>query len=437
MASLGGLAITAFPAFREMSFFAGVGVLAALAVSLGVLPDLLGGRTARLPARSAAAARSLAALLARLETLPRPLLVLPLALAGAALPLLGSLHWQDDMSRLTSFDPGLVQEEQRVRERVAGLEADHFVIGLAAGPAEAVALSDRIHARLAAGVLAGELAGLRSLHALLWSEDLQRRNWQALHADPELAARLDAAFAAEGFRPGAFEPFRESLAGAPPAPLRLADLETSPLSDLISPFVIPVGEKLAVVTYLQGLEAPEALAARLADLPDVHLMDQRSFVNDVYREFRQTTLRQMLLGAGLVVLLLALRYRAWRPVLASFLPSLGVVALVLGGLALFDVPLTLLHVLALILVTGMGVDYGIFLVDSTRGGGAVGATMLSLLLSCLTTAFVFGTLALSEQPALRAIGVTTGLGILLSYLLAPVALAASGLRGRVAEREAS
>ncbi len=56
--------------------------------------------------------------------------------------------------------------------------------------------------------------------------------------------------------------------------------------------------------------------------------------------------------------------------------------------------------------------------------------MLSLLMSCLTTAFVFGTLALSTQPALRAIGLTTGVGILLSFALAPITLVALGVRAR-------
>ncbi len=45
--------------------------------------------------------------------------------------------------------------------------------------------------------------------------------------------------------------------------------------------------------------------------------------------------------------------------------------------------------------------------------------MLSLLLSCLTTVFVFGALAISEHPALRAIGITTGFGVLLAFLFAP------------------
>jgi len=109
-------------------------------------------------------------------------------------------------------------------------------------------------------------------------------------------------------------------------------------------------------------------------------------------------------------------------------------AALLGAiLALAGVRANLIHAMSLIMVMGMGVDYGIFLVDSTAHRETLGVTMLSLLMSCLTTAFVFGTLAISSQPALRAIGVTTGLGILLCYLLAPMTLAAMGV-GRTKER---
>ena len=91
---------------------------------------------------------------------------------------------------------------------------------------------------------------------------------------------------------------------------------------------------------------------------------------------------------------------------ASFLPSLLVAIFLLAGFALTGTRANLLHVMALIMVLGMGVDYGIFLVDTAGRRQEVGATMLSLLLSCLTTALVFGTLALSSQPALRAIGIS-------------------------------
>jgi predicted exporter len=160
----------------------------------------------------------------------------------------------------------------------------------------------------------------------------------------------------------------------------------------------------------------------------VHLLDRRTLISDIYREFRRTSLRQILFGGGLVLLLLALRYRAVRPVVAAFAPSVLVAFFVLAVLAATRAPTNLLHVMSLVMVMGIGVDYGIFCVDSARSRRDFGATLLSLLLSCLTTAFVFGSLAFSSQPSLRAIGVTTGVGVLLSFLLAPATLALSGLR---------
>jgi predicted exporter len=259
---------------------------------------------------------------------------------------------------------------------------------------------------------------------------LQRRNLSWFAAQPDLAARVDAAFAAEGFRPGSFGAFERALATPGPAPLTLADVQASPLGELVRPYSFPLGERVAVVSYLQALRDPKAVRAAVASRDDVYVLDQRTFISDIYAEFRASTLRQLGVGALLVLALLALRYRAWRPTLAAFLPSALVALLVLAGFALTGVRTNLMHVMSLVMVMGMGVDYGVFLVDSARARGDVGATMLSLLMSCLTTALVFGTLALSSQPALRAIGLTTGIGILLSYALAPITLAALGLGAR-------
>jgi predicted exporter len=432
IASFGGLAITAFPAFREMSLFAAVGIGAALLASLKLLPALIPFVPA-LPGRSAVAAAWLGRRLAELERAPRALLLAPILLLPASAISLAKLEWIDDMSELTSFPNALIEEGRRVRERVSSPDSSRFVIGVAKDAASAVALNDRIAAQIARAIDAGELDGSRSLHSLLWSEALQHRNWEMLAADPTLYDRLDAAFAAEGFRPGAFQKFHEALAAPAPPPLTLAELGASPLADFLAPFVIPLGDEIAVITYLRGLQAPQALRDRLEALDGVHLLDQGSFVDEIYREFRVATLEQIGVGGILVVLPLALRYRRWRPVVAAFLPSLIVAAVLLSILALLGVRANLIHAMSLIMVMGMGVDYGIFLVDSAADRQTLGATMLSLLMSCLTTAFVFGTLAISPQPALRAIGVTTGLGIVLCYLLAPVTLAAMGLR-RTAER---
>ena len=164
----------------------------------------------------------------------------------------------------------------------------------------------------------------------------------------------------------------------------------------------------------------------LDGLPDVHWFEQRVFLNEIYRSFRDQTVRQTAYGSLLVLPILMLRYRGLRRALAAFLPSILSGVVVASLFAAFGQPINLLHVVSLLIVMGMGVDFGIYLVDSVESHRALGATLISILLCCLSTIFAFGTLALSSHPALRAIGLTSGLGIALSFLFAPVTLLLTG-----------
>lgn len=425
MASFAGLGLTSFPGFREIGFFAVTGVGAALVVTLVVLPGLLGGarRPGEVPRLAAGAAAALGRAVRGLAARRRALALVPLAcllVMAAGLP---RLRFVDDLSRLMAVDPALRAEETRVRERVARVDDGRVVVALGRDADEAVARNDAVAARLADARQRGELGDFRSLHALLWSASLQERNRAALDAVPDLGARVEAAFVAEGFRPGALAPFRAALAAPPAPPLDAATLRASPLAPLVSSLLLDLADAgVAAVTYLRDAPSGEALAASLAGLAHVYVFDQRSFLNEIYREFRATTLRQIGVGCVLVVLVLAARYRRLRPTLAAFLPSVLVAGVLLALFGALGIETNLLHVTSLIMVMGMGVDYGIFMVDSAGDPEHLDATLLSLLISCLTTIFVFGTLALSEHAALRAIGTTAGLGIALSLLLAPVTL---------------
>jgi len=424
MASFVGLALTSFPGFREIGFFATIGIGVALWVTLYVLPAFLSGTAPgrRAPPLAERTATAFGAGIRALAARPRWLATAPLACLAAIAIFVPQLRFDDDLTNLMSLDPALRAEEERVRERVAREESGRVIFALGADAEEAIARNDAVAARLEAARHAGRIGDFRSLHALLWSRELQQRNLRALRAIPDLAERVETAFAAEGFRPEALAPFRAALAEPPPLPLDAAALRSSPLRDLVAPLLLDLGDRTAAVTYLRGATDPASLDAALAGLEHVHVFDQHTFMNAIYREFRITTVQQVGVGSGLVVLVLGLYYRRWRPALAAFLPSLLVAGSVLAVFSAAGTPMNLLHVTSLVMVMGMGVDYGIFIVDSAADRKHLDGTLLSLFLSCLTTVFVFGTLAISEHAALRAMGVTTGVGVLLSFLLAPVTL---------------
>ena len=131
-----------------------------------------------------------------------------------------------------------------------------------------------------------------------------------------------------------------------------------------------------------------------------------------------------LVAAGLLAVfaLLWLRYRSLRRALAAWLPALLAAGATLGGLSLAGVELGLLHILGLLIVLGLGVDYAIFLVESLSEQRGVEAAMLSISLATASTCLGFGLLAFSAFPALRALGSTIGVGVLACLVLAPTAL---------------
>jgi predicted exporter len=126
-----------------------------------------------------------------------------------------------------------------------------------------------------------------------------------------------------------------------------------------------------------------------------------------------------LLFAGYAVIFLALYWRfrgsAWR----ALLPTAVASGLALATVGFLGEPLTLFHVLALWLLLGMGVDYGIFLLEHPADGGEA---WLAVGLGAVSTLLSFGLLAVSTTPAIHAFGVTLGVGVTLVWLLSPLSL---------------
>jgi predicted exporter len=81
------------------------------------------------------------------------------------------------------------------------------------------------------------------------------------------------------------------------------------------------------------------------------------------------------------------------------------------------VPLTLFHILALLLVASLGVDYSLFFTGYSRLDDGVVSEFRSVGVCCATSAIVFATLAFSSIPVLSAIGATVATGAVLSFLL--------------------
>ena len=79
-----------------------------------------------------------------------------------------------------------------------------------------------------------------------------------------------------------------------------------------------------------------------------------------------------------------------------------------------------LVLISLLLVVGLGLDYALFFNRLPDNENEWETTFRSLWVCGITTILVFGILMFSQIPPLKAIGVTVGMGALMSIIFAAV-----------------
>ncbi len=409
---------------QEVACFAVAGILTAFVATILLLPSLMPDESVEVAAREALVVRVgrgfewLRAKRGGLSLAP----IVALLFVAAVLP---KTEWNSDLASMNHMDADLMAEDERVRAKVARFEQMRFVVALGGDDAEALDTNDAVAARLRAAVAAGELAAQRSLAPLLPGPRLQRTIAESALADPTLPLRLRRIFGEEGFAEGAFDPFLKSLGERLPAVLSFDELLASPVGSLIRTFHVTLGDRVGIITYLNGVEDADAIEARLADLPGAVFLRQSDLFNSAQLEYQQSTIR--LLGWGLlaVLCLLGIRYRDLRRTLVTFLPSVIAAGVTVSVLTLLGRGLDLISLTALLFVVSMGVDYSVFLVDAFDEPNPKGiqAALTGALLACASTVVAFGLLAMSDHPVLSNLGLTATVGIATSLFLAPTTLA--------------
>ena len=419
VAGFGGLAWSDFPGIRELGVFAMVGILGALLATRAILPSLIPATPSPNSVRRRAAmslARGLEGL--RLHRVGLRIgFAVALVLVCAVLPF---VTWNDDVFSLNiPIDKTWAEEDHEVRQWLSQMDMGRFVVAIGDDDEQGIERNDAVYDRIVAARDRGLLEDFRSLHVFLPSVQAQERNFADLRDTPDLATRYLDTLEAVGFRRDAFRGFEETLQSEPPAALRFSDFTGTPLADLVGPFRVELEDRVAFLTFLKGVGDGEAIKEAIAGLPGVYYFDQQSFIGELYGRYRARVMLLVASGLVAVALLLFVRFRSLRDTIATLAPAVAAAATTLAILCLTGSSINLLHLLGLLLVLSIGVDYAIFLVSTHRSGEGQEATLLSLCIACASTCVSFGMLSLSDFPALHALGVTTGLGTLLSLLFAP------------------
>ncbi len=195
----------------------------------------------------------------------------------------------------------------------------------------------------------------------------------------------------------------------PAKPVTPEQLREAGPGELLDSLVVELPNRTLVMTLVPDTAA---LAASFHDDGPVgcNFVSQsqtgRAIGEAISRDFKRFVSFSLLA----IVLLVSVLFRDWKRILASLIPVVTGLLAMFGLMAMLGMSLNLFNVVAAILIIGLGVDYGIFMVHR-MAAGADHATVLAVMVSGLTTLAGFGALLLGRHPSLRSIGTSVSIGI--------------------------
>ncbi|MGH8530469.1 MAG: MMPL family transporter [Nevskiales bacterium] len=410
------LVLADFGGLAQLGLFTVVGLVTAAVCTRWLLLPLLAAPRLD-PARGFAAAAQ-----ARLDRLPVtqvPALIL-LGLSLTVLVISRQPLWDDELSGLTPVPKPLQELDESLRHALGAPDLRYLAVLRAADAETALRRSE-----LLIGVLeplrADKLLGGYDLAArYLPSIVTQQARQQNLPTPGELQTALRQAQTGLPFQNDLFAPFLQEVQAARGlAPLTPAAIADTPLALRVTPLLYQHEAAWLALVTLQDVSAPAELAQALAaaGFDDLRLLDLKGESEQMVGRFRESALWRIAFAVAATLLVMFWGLPLAR-ILPTVLPYSAAVLSVMAAFHLLGLRLNLFHLVSLMLVAGVAMDYALFLGAAEDDPAERARSLHAVALCLLSTLSVFGILGLSQIPVLRAIGSTVALGVALSFVLA-------------------
>jgi predicted exporter len=242
-----------------------------------------------------------------------------------------------------------------------------------------------------------------------------------LPTDRELSRNLEEALSELPYRQAAFKPWLEAVATSRTlTPLEYDDIASTPLANLLKQGLFQHDNIWISTIRVSDIRSQE----EFNDWLDLHPKVKSSHIEikqateHLLTEYRISTFERFL---G-IFLLLSIIIVFWSRSISRALWILMPVTIgLLSGLAmplLMGTVINVFHLLALLLVLGMGLDYSLFFNRAADNLFERQQHLHAISISALTTSTAFTILAFSPVPVMAAMGQTVASGVLICFVSA-------------------
>ncbi|MFH0881107.1 MAG: hypothetical protein V2A34_15455, partial [Lentisphaerota bacterium] len=405
------LLFSTIPGYRQLGLLASCTLVFSLILALRAMP-LFFPETVRPAPPKPAADRPVR----RRLSAPRAMGLYLALLAGGLLAASG-LRMDFDFTRLDGTEQDILSDEQSFFQRWGTGQGSMDMLAVwDADPEKARQANDLLYERMRTGP--GATTSLLSL-AAVWPSEKTRREHAALWLDfwsqqaaplRERVARLSPAY---GFSTNAFDPFFQSLReGTDPA---LFAPGNKLMATLDEQFTRSDDGRFMILSFSADNPAlAEALRAK-QEVPAEYLYVSRGALQQEFSTFIIRDLsRQALIGLTSMGLLVLLMVRKLRAILLIGIPPVTGVVGMMAGFRLLGQPLTPVSILTALMLVGICIDYGVFMLEAWQRGSR-DTILRGLNMAWLTTAGGAALLLVAQHPVLYTTGLTLSIGVTCGY----------------------
>ena len=225
------------------------------------------------------------------------------------------------------------------------------------------------------------------------------------------------------FKASTFQPFIKDIQQSKQlSPLTPESLNGSLYGQQLASLLFKNGNHWFGVIRFSGVSNSEQLKKIISQQnnTDLSFINIKQVSRSVIDNFRDEAIKLIFIGLLTIVVVLALFLRNNQRLLqVCFIVGMSLLA-TLALLNLLGESLSLFHLISLLLVLGLGLDYSLFFTRKTSGQAERDKTSYGMLVCFGSTALVFGMLATSGIPVLNAIGLTVMAGVFFSFVFASV-----------------
>ncbi len=323
------------------------------------------------------------------------------------------LLWEDDLAALSPVPASLIEQDRELRHQLGAPEVSRLLLLQGDSQEELLQQAEALQSRLEELAKRGEITAAELVSRYLPSSQTQRQRQSELPDGQTLRANLEQAMRGLPFRQGSFKPFLADVAAARALPpLTMQMLQGTPLQSRVEGLLRRVGEKWLLMIPLSGVQGGEISVEK------ARYIDLRAETSRFVGGFRDEALDRLGWGLLVLVLLLLAALRSPQQVLRVLLPVASALVIDVALLLALGQRLSLFHLVSLLLVAGISLDYSLFVNRPGADRDGFRRTRHALTVCLASTAAVFGLLALSELPVLRAIGMTVVIGVTSGYIVA-------------------